>query len=63
MFELQPERTGVDVDDGEEKIRRAEEVLGARVDTAAVGKNNAPGRSVAGRDQPAVTIEMSDPGH
>ena len=62
VFELQAERAGVRVDDGEQKIWRAEEVLGGRVDAAAVGKDNAPGRPVAGRDQPAVAIEMSDPG-
>jgi hypothetical protein len=61
VFELQAERAGADVDDGEQKIRSAEEVFGARVDAAAVDGNNAPGRPFDGRDHPAVTIEMSDP--
>ena len=62
VFELQAERAGADVGDGEEKVWSAEEVFGGRVDAAAVARNNAPGRPFDGRDQPAVTIEMSDPG-
>jgi hypothetical protein len=62
MFELQAERPGVQIDDREQKIRRAEEVVSAGVDAPAVGSNHAPRHSVAGRDQPAITIETSDPG-
>jgi hypothetical protein len=61
MFELQAERPGVQIDDREQKIWRAEEVVSARVDAPAVGSNHAPRHAVAGRDQPAVTIETSDP--
>jgi hypothetical protein len=62
VVELQAERAGAHVGDGEEKIRSAEEILGGRVDAGPVARNNAPGRPFDGRGQPAVTIEMSDPG-
>ena len=62
VFEPQAERAGADVGNGEEKIWRAEDVFGGRVDAVAVPRNNAPGRPFDGRDQPAVTIETSDPG-
>jgi hypothetical protein len=62
VVELQAERSGAHVGDGEEKIRSAEEVLGGRVDAATIARNNAPGLPFDRRDQPAVTIEMSDPG-
>jgi hypothetical protein len=58
---LQAERPGDRVDDGEQKIWSAEEILSVNIDAAAVGRNDAPGHSVAGRDQPAFAIEMSDP--
>jgi hypothetical protein len=62
MFELQAERAGARVDDGEQKIWGAKEIVGGRVDAAAVARNHAPGHPIDGRDQPAITIETSDPG-
>jgi hypothetical protein len=62
VIALQAERAGAGVGEREEKIRSAEEVFRGGVDAAAVARNHAPSHPDVGRDHPAVTIEMSDPG-